>query len=107
MTFIGILLLLLGLAFGGFGFLIAFRKKYALISNFVDDKHRGKFDDAYARRLGLIELCAGLVTLVLGILTLCIHSKPFALAALLAVALGVPALLLLHRLFSAKKRKKP
>lgn len=105
MTFIGILMLLLGLAFGSLGYLIAFRKKYALINHFVDDKHRGKFDDAYARRIGLMELCAGFVTLVLGILVLCIRSQTFAIVSLLAAAFGTAAMLLLNMLFSAKRPK--
>ena len=48
MVFVGILLIVLGLAFGALGYLIAFRRKYALINHFVDDKNRGKFDDAFA-----------------------------------------------------------
>ncbi len=104
MTFVGILMLVLGLAFGILGFLIAFRGKYALINNFVDDRHRGKFDTAFARRTGLLELLWGFLSVVFGILVLSIRSTTFMWIALCVIVLGTILSLVLNTLLSIKKQ---
>lgn len=105
MIFIGILMILLGVAFAGMGYLIAFRRNYALINHFVDDRHRGKFDEAYARRTGLIELLCGFLSLLFGILVLCIRSVPFTWTVFLIVLLGTATALAVNTLLSIKKAK--
>ncbi len=105
MVFIGILLILLGLAFAALGYLIAFRRKYALINNFVDDKHRGKFDQSYAVRTGLIEIFWGILSVLFGILVLAIHTTAFTWTAFLLIVLGTAASLIAHTLISMKKVK--
>lgn len=103
MIFAGILLVMLGLALGVLGYLIAFRGKYALISNFVDQRTRGTFDNAFAVRTGLIALFCGSISFLLGILVLCIRSVPFTWIALAIALLGSVAALAVHTLVSAKK----
>ena len=104
MVFVGILLIVLGLAFGALGYLIAFRRKYALINHFVDDKNRGKFDDAFAQRTGLFELLWGFLSVLFGSLVLCIHTVPFTWVALLLVVLGTCGTLVVHTLLSIKRK---
>lgn len=102
MVLIGIFLLLFGLFFLAMGYLIVFRRKYALINNFVDDKHRGRFDDDYAKRNGLIDLFWGLASLVLGVIALCVSSVPFKWIALAVVLIGTAACQLVNMVISAK-----
>ncbi len=104
MIFVGILLIVLGLAFAALGYLIAFRRNYALINHFVEDKIRGKFDTAYARRTGLLEILWGLISVLLGIMTLALRLPGFTWFALIFTVLGTCASLVLHTLFSIKKR---
>jgi hypothetical protein len=49
---LGIIMILMGLALGFFGYMIAMRGKYALITNYVMEKHAGKVDSRYAQRVG-------------------------------------------------------
>jgi len=105
MTFVGILMLVLGLGFGILGYLIAFRGKYALINNFVDDRHRGKFDTAFARRTGLLELAWGFLSVLFGVLVLCIRSATFTWIAFCTVVLGTVLSLVLNTLLSIKKNR--
>lgn len=103
MVFVGILLIVMGLAFAALGYLISFRKKYALINNFVDDKHRGKFNQAYAVRTGLIEIFWGILSILFGILVLAIHTTGFTWTAFLIIVLGTILSLVVHTLVSMKK----
>ena len=104
MIALGILMVLVGILFGGFGYLIAFRKKYALINHFVDDRHHGKFDEAYAKRVGLMELAAGFLFLLFGILSICIRSIAFSwIAVSVLICLTFIALALNH-IFSVKRK---
>ena len=57
----------LGIAFLAFGYFIYFRKKYNLINGFEADHHAGRKTEAYAKRVGLIELILGAVFLAAGI----------------------------------------
>ncbi len=75
---LGIIMLLMSLALGFFGYMIAMRGKYALITNFVMERHSGKVDSAYAQRVGWIELFAAAYFLLFGILAICIGSNAFA-----------------------------
>ena len=76
--FLGIVMILFALFLGAIGYLIAMRGEYALINNFVMDRHAGKVDSSFARRVGWIELFAAVYFLVFGILALCINSTAFA-----------------------------
>ena len=105
MVLIGIFLLLFGAFFCALGYLIVFQRKYALINNFVDDKHRGKFDDTYAKRNGLINLFWGLVSLILGIISLCSSSVTFKWIALVIVIVGIAACQLCNMALSAKQQR--
>lgn len=57
----------LGLMFLMFGYAIYFKEKYNLINGFEADFQRGFKDEAYARRVGVIELAAGAALLASGI----------------------------------------
>lgn len=76
--FLGIVMILFALFLGAIGYLIAMRGKYALINNFVMERHAGKVDSAFARRVGWIELFAAVYFLLFGILALCIKGAAFA-----------------------------
>ena len=103
MVFFGIVMILLGIALCALGYLIAFRRKYALINNFVDDKHRGKFDESYARRTGLIEMTGGFLGFVLGIFVLFIRNWSFTIVAFAACVIVLVGGLLCNMVFSVKK----
>ena len=62
------ILIILGLAFAGFGYFITFRKKYDLINGFAEDCKAGRKTEAYAKRVGTIELIIGIVLLLTGLL---------------------------------------
>lgn len=75
--FLGIVMILFALFLGFIGYLIAMRGKYALINNFVMERHAGKVDSRFAQRVGWIELFAAVYFLLFGILALCL-SNAFA-----------------------------
>ena len=58
---------LLGLAFAVFGYFIFFRKKYFLINGFTQEYRAGRKTEAYAKRVGLTELVAGIALLAAGL----------------------------------------
>ena len=98
---LGIIMILIGLALGFFGYMIAMRGKYALITNYVMERHAGKVDGAYAQRVGWIELFAAVYFLLFGILSLFL-SNAFAWTVLIiGVVLLIAAALL--NLFLGKK----
>ena len=76
--FLGIVMILFALFLGAIGYLIAMRGEYALINNFVMERHAGKVDSRFAQRVGWIELFAAVYFLLFGILALCISSTGFA-----------------------------
>ncbi len=92
---LGILMILGGLVLGFFGYMIAMRGKYALITNYVMERHAGKVDSAYAQRVGWIELFAAVYFVLFGILALCIGTPGFAWAvAIIGLVLLIAAALL-------------
>ena len=98
---LGILMILAAGALGFFGYMIAMRGKYALITNYVMERHAGKVDGAYAQRVGWIELFAAVYFLLFGILSLFL-SNAFAWTVLIiGVVLLIAAALL--NLFLGKK----
>ena len=101
-TALGIIMILMALAFGFFGYMIAMRGKYALITNYVMEKHAGKVDSRYAQRVGWIEIFAAVYFLIFGILALCIQSSPFAWTVLIIGIVLLAAAALLN-LFLGKK----
>ena len=68
MIILKILTLLLGIAFTAFGYLIYFRKKYSLINGFEEAYRSGRKTEAYAKRVGLVELVLGIVLLLVAAL---------------------------------------
>jgi hypothetical protein len=67
---LGIIMILIALVLGFFGYNIAMRGKYALITNYVMERHAGKVDSAYAQRVGWIELFGAVYFLLFGIISL-------------------------------------
>ena len=65
MTALKLIVLALGIAFTLFGYLIYFRKKYSLINGFDAAFKAGRKSEAYAKRLGLVELFIGAVLLIM------------------------------------------
>ena len=98
---LGIIMILLALAFGFFGYMIAMRGKYELINNFVTERHAGKVDSRYAQRVGWIELFAAAYFLLFGILSLFL-SNSFALTMLIIGIVLLTAAVLLN-LFLGKR----
>ena len=98
---LGILMILAAAALGFFGYMIAMRGKYALITNYVMEKHAGKVDSRYAQRVGWIEIFAAVYFFIFGILSLFL-SNGFAWTVLI---IGVVLLIAAARLnlFLGKK----
>ena len=67
MLILKIVSILLGLAFGLFGYFIYFRKKYSLINGFDADLKAGRKTELYAKRVGLIEFIFGIALFFAGI----------------------------------------
>lgn len=98
---LGIIMIVLSGALGFFGYMIAMRGKYALITNYVMEKHAGKVDSSYAQRVGWIEIFAAVYFFLFGVLSL-FFSNPFAWTVfLIGVVLFVAAALL--NLFLGRK----
>lgn len=98
---LGIIMIVLSGALGFFGYMIAMRDKYALITNYVMEKHAGKVDSSYAQRVGWIEIFAAVYFFLFGVLSL-FFSNPFAWTVfLIGVVLFVAAALL--NLFLGRK----
>lgn len=72
MFLLKLLLFILGLALIVFGSLIYFKKKYNLINNFEEDLKVRRFDENYAKRIGLIELIAGIIFFIFFLITMII-----------------------------------
>jgi hypothetical protein len=75
MIILRIVLIVIGIPFLYFGFNIFFRKKYNYINNYDSDKKIGKLDEAYARRIGIIELIGGKMCILLGVLSAFLEDK--------------------------------
>ena len=66
MIVLKVLAVVLGLAFLLFGYFIYFKKKYNLINGFEADFQDGRKNEAYAKRVGLVEFVAGIALLIAG-----------------------------------------
>ena len=102
MIFFGILWIVLGVALAGVGYLITFRKKYAFIINFIEDRANGTYDTAYAKRTGMLAILWGIILILTGILILAVHSVGFTIAACIISLVLTAATLILHGIFSIK-----
>lgn len=67
MTLLKIILIILGLAFITFGYLIYFKEKYNLINGFESNFKSGKKTESYAKKLGLVELIIGIIFILIGL----------------------------------------
>lgn len=67
MILLKIILILLGLAFITFGYLIYFKEKYNLINGFESDFESGRKTESYAKKVGLIELIVGIIFILIGV----------------------------------------
>lgn len=67
MIILKIILILLGLAFLSFGYLIYFKGHYNLINGYESDYKSGRKTIRYAKKVGIIELVLGLIFLFAGI----------------------------------------
>ncbi len=67
MTLLKIILILVGLAFITFGYLIYFKEKYNLINDFEADYKSGRKSESYAKKVGLVELIIGIIFILIGI----------------------------------------
>ncbi|MDU5807269.1 MAG: DUF3784 domain-containing protein [Peptoniphilus harei] len=67
MTLLKIILILVGLAFIIFGYLIYFKEKYNLINGFEGDFKSRRKTESYAKKVGLIELIIGIIFVLIGI----------------------------------------
>jgi hypothetical protein len=98
---LGIIMILMALALGFFGYMIAMRGKYALITNYVMERHAGRVDSRYAQRVGWIELFAAVYFLLFGILALCLSNAFAWTVFIIGLVLLVAAVLL--NLFFGKR----
>ena len=64
MVALKIITVVVGLAFVLFGYFIFFRKKYSLINGFEEDHKADRKNEAYARRVGMVELVVGTAILI-------------------------------------------
>ena len=67
MIILKIILITVGATFSIFGHLIYFRKKYNLINGFESDFKADRKTEAYAKRVGMIELILGVLLVCAGI----------------------------------------
>lgn len=77
------LLILVGILFIIFGYLIYFKNKYDLINNFKNDKSIGKYSDDYALRVGFIEFWSGIFFICIGVVGFIISQKVFSIISLI------------------------
>ena len=68
MIVLKIIAVILGLAFSLFGYFIFFQKKYSLINGFEEAFREGQKTEAYARRVGLVELVLGIGFLIASVI---------------------------------------
>ena len=70
MLILKIMLILLGVSFLTFGYLIYSKKRYELINGFESDLKAGRKTEEYAKKVGKVELAIGAVMLIAGIAVL-------------------------------------
>ena len=102
MLILKIALMLIGVLFSIFGYYIFFKGKYGLINNFVEDKKNNKYNDEYAKRVGLIEFSGGFILLVLGIVSLFLSNR-FTVIASVSGILAIVLALIVNTIVSKKK----
>lgn len=74
--FFSVVLIFVGAVFAFIGYNIAILHMYnSFISNFDRDKLRYKNAEAHAKRMGWIDLCVGVIMVVLGIVTLILKNQ--------------------------------
>ena len=98
---LGIIMILIAMGLGFFGYNIAMRGKYALITNYVMERHAGKVDSAYAQRVGWIELFGAVYFLLFGIISL-FASPGFAWAVFIIGIVLLAAAVLLNLFFGKR-----
>ncbi|MCW6679477.1 DUF3784 domain-containing protein [Anaerococcus sp. NML200574] len=67
MNLLKIILIIVGVIFTTFGYLIYFKEKYNLINGFEVDYKSGRKTESYAKKVGLIELIIGIILILIGI----------------------------------------
>lgn len=72
MNLLKIILILVGVVFISFGYLIYFKEKYNLINEFEGDFKSGRKTEAYAKKVGLAELIVGIIFILIGIVVIII-----------------------------------
>lgn len=100
-------MMLIGILFIFFGYLIFFKSKYYLINNFIEDKNRKKLDDNYAKKVGFIEFTGGLVTLTLGVLSLFLSDTITFVVFSISVLSIIIALVVIFLNSVSKKNESP
>ena len=65
MLLLKVILALLSAAFLTFGYLICVRRRYHLINDFQEAQRAGRRDEAYAQKVGRIELYVGFALLLI------------------------------------------
>lgn len=66
MAFLSIVTLFIGVMYIWMGVFICFKGHYGLIANYIADEKAGRFDAAYARRVGWIWFVSGVACLLAG-----------------------------------------
>ncbi len=97
-------LILVGLIFIGFGYAIWLKGKYNLINNFQTDKKKGKLNDSYAKRVGIIEFIGGILCIALGIVSIFMNDT-FTLIAFILCIIGIIIGLAINQVKSSKESK--
>lgn len=67
MNLLNIIIIVVGVAFITFGYLIYFKEKYNLINGFELDYKSGRKTESYAKKVGLVELMIGIILVVVGV----------------------------------------
>jgi len=93
MLILKIALMLIGVMLSIFGYFIFVKGKYGLINNFVEDKKNNKYNDEYAKRVGLIEFSGGFILLVLGIVSLFLSNTLTVIVFIIGILTIVLALI--------------
>lgn len=106
MIVLRIILILIGLVFISFGYVIWFKEKYNLINNFQEDRENGKFNDSFAKRVGKIEFIGGIACFALGIITMFLNDV-FTLISFIFCIVSIIAALIFNQVKSTKQNNNP
>ena len=74
MNLLNIIIIVVGVAFITFGYLIYFKEKYNLINGFELDYKSGRKTESYAKKVGLVELMIGIILVIVGFCMLIIKQ---------------------------------